>query len=507
MRVPAVTAAFWLFAVDEYKERPMLGAMKIVHVASELFPYIKTGGLADAVSALARVLARKGHEVSVFIPGYRAVLEHPAVAPNLRRGPRLRIQMGDSFKSGDLRSFSPEPNLTVYLICREEFFDRKQPYGNGERDYDDNHHRFIFFGKAVVEVMRTLELDADILHGHDWQAGLMPLFLRAAEDRSGDSLAIRTVHTIHNIAFQGLFPMKSFYRTNLPEELKGIDGVEFFGQVSAMKAGIVFADRVTTVSPQYAQEIQTSEFGCGLDGVIQLRAQDLIGLINGIDTQVWNPAGDTMIPAQFSADDLAGKRICRRALLRAHGMDPEFTGPVFGMVCRLTEQKGVQLLLENKAFFATTDAKLIILGSGDAELEAAVSALVTAHSDRISHSTALDEKMSHLVEAGSDFFLMPSLFEPCGLNQMYSQAYGTVPIVTGVGGLINTVIDIEQSPETGTGIIVEPDGAGVGAGLVRALALFAAPATLAAVQQRGIRTDFSWDKAAQAYETFYADEI
>ena len=485
----------------------MLGGMKIVHVASELFPYVKTGGLADAVGALARVLARKGHEVTVFIPGYRSVLEHPEVAPILQRCQRLRIQMGDSFKSGDLQSFSPEPNLTVYLICREEYFDRSLPYGTGERDYDDNHHRFIFFGKAVVEVMRSLDLDADILHGHDWQAGLVPLFLREAEDRYGCTLAIRTVHTIHNIAFQGLFPMKSFYRTNLPEELMGVDGVEFFGQVSAMKAGIVFADRVTTVSPQYAEEIQTPEFGCGLDGVIQTRAEDLIGMINGLDTSIWNPAIDRLLPATYRAEDLSGKKKCRAALLAAHGMNPRFEGPVFGMVCRLTEQKGVQLLLDNREFFENEEVKLIVLGGGDQKLEKAVGDLAAAHPGKISSHTSLDEKMSHLVEAGSDFFLMPSLFEPCGLNQMYSQAYGTIPIVTKVGGLINTVVDIDESPESGTGIIVEPDEVGVATGLARAMKLFDDKAAYATVQQRGMMTDFSWDRAAVAYEDFYAAEV
>lgn len=493
--------------MDELNEPPMLGVMKIVHVASELFPYIKTGGLADAVSALARVLARKGHEVNVFIPGYRTVLEHPEVAPHLERGQRLRIQVGDSFKSGDLRSFSPEPNFTVHLICREEYFDRSLPYGNGERDYDDNHHRFIFFGKAVVEVMRSLNLDADIVHGHDWQAGLVPLFLRAAEDRYGCTLAIRTVHTIHNIAFQGLFPMKAFYRTNLPTELMGIDGVEFFGQVSTMKAGIMFADRVTTVSPRYAEEIQTPEFGCGLDGVIQTRAEDLIGLINGLDTRVWNPSVDKLIPTTYSAANLSGKQKNRTALLKAHGMNVRFKGAVFGMVCRLAEQKGIQLLLENRAFFENEDVKLIILGGGDKKLEKAVGELAEAHPDKISLRTGLDEKMSHLVEAGSDFFLMPSLFEPCGLNQMYSQAYGTIPIVTKVGGLIDTVVDIDESPDKGTGIIVDPDASGVAAGLARAMELFSAKAVYAEAQQRGMLTDFSWDQAALAYEDFYADEV
>ena len=415
--------------------------------------------------------------------------------------------MGDSFKSGDLWSFSPQANLTVNLICRDEYYDRKFPYGNGERDYDDNHHRFIFFGKGVVEVMRSLDMDVDILHGHDWQAGLVPLFLRAAEDRYSTNLAIRTVHTIHNIAFQGLFPMRSFYRTNLPEELMGIDGVEYFGQVSSMKAGILFADRVTTVSPQYAQEIQTAEFGCGLEGVIQTRVEDLIGLINGIDTAVWNPATDPQIPAPYTAADLAGKQLCRAELLKTHGFDPQFKGPIFGMVCRLTEQKGVQLVLENQAFFEREAVKLIILGGGSPELEARVQRLAKALPDRVAHSAVLNEKLSHLVEAGSDFFLMPSLFEPCGLNQMYSQAYGTVPVVTKVGGLVNTVVDFEESPEYGTGIMIEPDAAGVGAGIDRAFALYQDTKTYQKVQRRGMLTDFSWDRAALAYEEFYASEV
>ncbi len=481
--------------------------MKIVHVASEMFPYVKTGGLADVVGALARELARKDHEVTVFLPGYRSVLEHPEVASGLRRTRRLRIEMGDMFMTGDVREFSPQPKLTVKLICREEFFDRRNPYGNGERDYEDNHHRFIFFCKAVVEVMRLSDLDADIVHGHDWQAGLLPLLLRAAEQRHRINLAMHTVHTIHNIAFQGLFPMKSFYRTNLPDELMGIDGVEYYGQASMMKAGILFADRITTVSPRYAQEIQTADFGCGLDGVVQLRADDLEGILNGIDTATWNPATDTMLPGTYSVGNLGGKRLCRAELLKAAGFDPRFSGPVFGMVCRLTEQKGVQLLLANRSFFEQENVRLIVLGGGDTLLEDGMRELATALKGKVYFKHVLDEKFSHLVEAGSDFFVMPSLFEPCGLNQMYSQNYGTIPVATRVGGLIDTIVDLDERPDEGTGILIEPTAQGLGAGLRRALTLFAEKSEYTAVQQRGMRRDFSWQQAAQAYDRFYEDLV
>jgi starch synthase len=480
--------------------------MKIVQVASELFPYVKTGGLADAVGALAGTLAERGHEVAVFLPGYRAAVDHP-LAAGAQRTLGLRIEMGDTFMTGEVRSFSPAPNLTLHLVCREEFFDRRNPYGTPERDYEDNHHRFIFFCKGVVEAMRFLELRADVIHGHDWQCGLLPLLLRHTEQRYGITLAMKTVFTIHNIAFQGVFPMRSFYRTNLPDELTGIDGVEFYGQMSMMKAGILFSDRVTTVSPRYAREIQTAEFGCGLDGVVTTRADDIVGLINGIDTDVWNPGADTLIPANYTVDNLAGKAACRADLLKRSGFDPKFTGPVFGMVCRVTEQKGVDLVLANAEFFKTNDVRLIVLGKGDRTLEAGLRGLAAAVPGRVSISARLDEGMSHLIEAGSDFFLMPSRFEPCGLNQMYSQAYGTIPLATRVGGLADTVVDLDHHPEAGTGVLFHPSAEGVKAGLDRALTLFADKALLAAVQARGMRADFGWDKTAQAYENLYGDAL
>jgi len=480
--------------------------MKIVQAASELFPYIKTGGLADAVGALAGTMAERGHEVAVFLPGYRAVVDHP-LASGAKRTLGLRIEMGDTFMTGEVRSFSPAKNLTVHLVCREEFFDRRNPYGTPERDYEDNHHRFIFFCKGVVETMRFLELSADVVHGHDWQCGLLPLLLRHTEQRYGVTLAMKTVFTIHNIAFQGVFPMRSFYRTNLPDELMGIDGVEFYGQMSMMKAGILFSDRVTTVSPRYAREIQTAEFGCGLDGVVATRADDILGLINGIDTDVWNPATDTLIPGNYTVDNLEGKAVCRADLLKRSGFDPKFAGPVIGMVCRLTEQKGVDLVLDNADFFVKNDVRLIILGTGDKELEAGLRELTASAPGKVALSSRLDEGMSHLIEAGSDFFLMPSRFEPCGLNQMYSQAYGTIPLVTRVGGLADTVLDLDIYPDAGTGVMFHPSAEGVAAGLARMLTLFADKALMRTVQARAMRADFGWARTAQAYEDLYDNAI
>ena len=480
--------------------------MKIVHAASELYPYMKTGGLADAVGALAGTFAGMGHEVSAFLPGYRDAIAHPGAAGAERKF-RLKIEMASQFMSGDILTFSPKKGLTVYLVCRDEFFDRRFPYANAERDYEDNADRFIFFCKAVVETMRLAGLRADIVHTHDWQAALTPLLLREAERRFGVTLAMKTVFTVHNIAYQGLFPAASFARTNLPEELNTMDGLEYYGQVNFLKGGIMFADRVTTVSPRYAKEIQTPEFGCGLDGVVQTRADDLFGLLNGVDTAVWNPETDGMIPARYSAANLDGKRECRRALLKLCGMDAAFAGPVFGMVCRLTEQKGVDLVLANAGFFTERPCRLVVLGKGDRKMESEFRALAGKAPAKIFMCTQHDEAMSHLIEAGSDFFVMPSHFEPCGLNQMYSQAYGTVPIVSRVGGLVDTVRDADEDPAGGTGLMCAPSAQGLVDALERALKLYGNKPRYAAIQQRGMARDFSWKRAAAAYETMYRDAL
>ncbi len=476
--------------------------MRIVHAASEMFPWLKTGGLADVVAALSGALADNGHEVAVFMPGYRSVLDK-AVPAGAERTHQLKIEMGEVFLAADIYTLTLRPHLTLHLICREEFFDRKQPYWTGERDYDDNDARFIFFQKAAVEVLRLTDFKADLVHCHDWQTGLLPVFLRDAERRHGVTLALKTLFTIHNIAYQGVFPRKSFALTNLPEEMLTIDGLEYYDQLSMLKGGVLFADLVTTVSPQYAREMQTPEFGHGMDGVIRTRVHDLHGLLNGIDTAVWNPATDRSLPARYSVEDLTGKDACRAKLLREFGWNARFKGPIFGIISRMTPAKGHDFILAAADFFASENCRLVVLGSGEKRYEVDFMELGSKHRERIGVSVRLDEGMSHLIEAGADFFLMPSLFEPCGLNQMYSLAYGTVPLVSRVGGLMDSVVDIDGQPDAGTGIMFAPNQEEFNAALRRALGLYADKSRLAAVRQRGMTQDFSWKSAVAAYERMY----
>lgn len=472
-----------------------------------MFPYIKTGGLADAVAALVGALADQGHEIAVFIPGYRSVLDG-AHAEGARRSQKLKIELGDAFLAGYVCTLNPRPGVTLHLICREEFFDRKLPYWTGERDYDDNDARFIFFQKAVTEMLRLTDFKADVVHCHDWQTGMLPLFLREAERRHDVTLALKTVFTIHNIAYQGIFSRKSFALTNLPDELMGIDGLEYYDQMCMLKGGILFADRVTTVSPQYAKEIQTPEFGNGMDGVIRTRLEDLHGLINGIDTAVWNPATDHSLPAKYTPDNLGGKAACRAKLLKEFGWNGKLKGgPIFGMVCRFTAAKGLDFVLGAADFFERENCRLVILGSGEKKYEALLRDFAAKLPAKVGVCIRLDEVMSHLVEAGSDFFLMPSLFEPCGLNQMYSQAYGTIPLVTNVGGLVDTVIDIDVNPEAGTGIVFPPKQAEFNAALRRAITLYDDQEKYARIQRRAMLRDFSWTTAVEAYGKLYADAL
>jgi starch synthase len=269
----------------------------------------------------------------------------------------------------------------------------------------------------------------------------------------------------------------------------------------------MFADRVTTVSPRYAKEIQTPEFGCGLDGVVQTRTEDIVGLLNGVDNAVWNPALDSLLPSRYSAVNLAGKNVCRVELLKRGGFQTEFKGPIFGIVARLTEQKGIDFVLMNRDFFLNHDCRLIVLGSGNKRMEEEQRELALEAPQRVHLSAKLDETMSHLIEAGGDFFIMPSVFEPCGLNQMYSQVYGTIPIVSRVGGLADTVVDADEEPRNGTGLMCEPNAASLRDALQRALVLFADKPRYAAVQQRGMSKDFSWKVAAAGYERLYQDSL
>jgi starch synthase len=473
--------------------------MKIVHATAEFFPYAKIGGLADMVGSLTSTLSDKGHDISVFMPGYQEVFKHPDTMLATHPLP-LKTE------GATVRVFSPRKNLTIYLLCNRMFFDRPGIYGNDGQDFKDNDRRFMFFSRGVIEAMRLFKMQADVVHCHDWQTALLPMLIRHVERRYGVTLATKTVFTIHNIAFQGKFPIQAFDRSDLPDAIPGFPNLEHDGQVNMLKGGILFADQLTTVSPRYAGEIQTAAFGCGLEEVVAMNAHRLVGLLNGIDSTVWNPISDVHLPAHYSIDNIHGKYVCRNELLKKLSLEPEFRGPVFGMVCRLAEQKGLDLVLANKEFFFG-ETRLIILGSGEHRYEEALCQLKDAAPGKISFCKCFNEGMSHLVEAGCDFFLMPSLFEPCGLNQMYSQVYGTVPLVSRVGGLFDTVTDADEHPEDGTGLMFPPTADGFEDGLIRALRLFEEKPRLVATQHRGMQKDFRWANAATAYERLYQNSL
>ena len=479
--------------------------MKIIHAASEMFPFLKTGGLADVAGALCKSLSRFGHDVSIFLPGYRKIIESPEFA-KAKLKVILQVELGDEYLRGELYALPLGKRQTMYVIRRDEFFDRSSPYGSANRDYDDNDRRFIWYCKAIVEGMRLLELKADVFHSHDWQTGLAPLFLRVAEEEYGTSLALKTFFSIHNMAFQGLFPSNSFRYTNLPSEFNELDGIEFYEQISLIKGGIFFSDKIITVSPNYAKEILTPEFGCGMEGALKTRSSDLIGIANGIDTEVWDPNTDDRLPANYSLSNLEGKRTCRSHLIEKLGL-AETENPIYGIVCRLTEQKGLDILLSQMSFFSKQDCRLVVLGLGDPKFERALKRWARTRPDKIAVCTVLDETMSHLVEAGSDYCLMPSIFEPCGLNQMYSQRYGTPPLASNVGGLHDTIDDFRENPETGTGLLFEPSEPHFKNALEESLSIFRSEGEYQRMQANGMKRDFSWSNAAKEYEALYSDSI
>ncbi|MBK1879778.1 glycogen synthase GlgA [Pelagicoccus mobilis] len=477
--------------------------MKIVHAASEMFPYVKTGGLADVCGSLFKSLAGVGHEVSFFLPGYRKIIESKEFE-SAKLKVVLQVELGEQFLRGEVWAISLGKRQTLYIIRRDEYFDRSNLYGTRERDYDDNDARFIYFSKAVVQAMRLLDIKADILHCHDWQTGLLPLFLRMAEQETGMTLALKTFFSIHNLAFQGLYPRSSFKLTNLPEEFNAIDGLEFYEQISMIKGGIFFADKIMTVSPNYAREILTPRFGCGLEGALKVREEDLVGIANGIDTEVWNPRKDPYLLNHYGANDLSGKALCQEALLNKVGLK-KGEGPVYGLVARLTEQKGVDLLLKRMNFFVKNDCRIVLLGKGDPTYEKALRRWAKSHPEHVAVCIVLDEEMSHLVEAGSDYFIMPSVFEPCGLNQMYSQRYGTLPLVSGVGGLKDTVVDIVSDPKEGTGIVFEPNEEAYAQALEDSLSLYNDQKAFLHAIKRAMKRDFSWKRVTAEYEALYQD--
>lgn len=470
--------------------------MRILFPASEVEPFSKTGGLADVAGALPQALAARGHEVRVVTPLYRSVPRDGLV----ETGRRVTLEF--PFGPVTVRTWetSPAKGVTTVFIDVPALFDRPGLYGESTTDYADNARRFSVLTMAALTDAQAVGFVPDVLHCHDWQTGLGPLALKRGYTKVFPDA--RSVLTIHNLAYQGGFAKSTVPELGIPWTDFTPGGVEYWDHLSFLKAGIVFADAVTTVSPTYADEITTFQGGMGLDGVLRAKRGGVTGIVNGIDTTEWNPATDVYLPARFSDVDLSGRAVCRAKLLEEARLPPPTAGmPLFGVIGRMVEQKGADLLHAALPVFLEHGASVVVLGSGAPALEQGWKLLEARYPMRVSVRIGYDTGLAHLIEAGSDFFLMPSRFEPCGLNQLYSQRYGCVPIVHAVGGLADTVDDVKGGHGTGLAFRGATVDAVQGA-LRRALELFRAPA-FTEVQRRGMRRDFSWDVSAAKYEDVY----
>lgn len=450
------------------------------------------------VAALAKSLGRAGHQVGLITPLYRAVRQkHPDLRPF---DWEIDLPLGTHRVQARVRTATPSQNLTIYFIDQPGFYDRPGLYNEGGVDYLDNAQRFIFFSKCVAQMARYLPWRPEIVHVHDWQAALVPLFILHQRSYEGWTDAPRTCLTIHNLAYQGRFARWEYGLTNLPDDYFTPDGVEFYGDLNCLKAGIAYASLVTTVSPRYAREITTPEYGCGLDAVLRARGDSLIGILNGVDDEEWNPAHDRFLQFPYSPGNLAGKAGEKAALQKTLGLPVRPDVPLFASVTRLTAQKGVDILLGALAEMLAADLQFIMLGSGDSPMEAAYAALARRYPDKVAAVIGFNQGLSHRVEAGADFFLMPSLFEPCGLNQMYSQSYGTIPIVRATGGLDDTVVDFTEDETRATGIKFHDYSVRALAKAIRkALVLYQHPELLQHVRANGMAADFSWTRTTARY--------
>jgi len=474
--------------------------MHIAHVTSEALPFAKTGGLADVTFGLSRALVRRGHSVTVVMPAYRLGAGEPPGEATERtveaQGCRFVLRR------------SAVDGIDYLLLDAPRLFARPALYGTADGDFPDNPIRFAAFARAAVLALAAAAGGPDVVHCHDWQAALIPTLL-GRDAILGRALAqVPTVLTIHNLGYQGSFPSWALEAAALPRRLYHPEALEFYGLVNFLKGGIKKADRLTTVSPTYAREILRPELGCGLDGVLSSRAEHLSGILNGLDTEEWNPARDRHLSCPLVASDLAqAKRRCRAAL--AAEMELQEDGSLLAvMVTRLAGQKGIDVVARTVNGLVAQGVRLAVLGSGERELEDALRSAAVRHPGRVAVRLGFDAGLAHRMYAGADLFLMPSRYEPCGLGQLIALRYGVLPVVNPTGGLADTIRDLGADPETGNGFHLHrltPEGLGSAVG--RALELFAEPRRLAAVRRRAMAEDHGWDRAAAEYEALYGELV
>jgi starch synthase len=479
----------------------MSSPLKVLLVTSECVPFAKTGGLGDVVGALARVLHRQGIDARIVMPLYAGmpwrefeILEGILTVPTWFGTARAGVRLGRL----------PRSQVPVYFLEYHQYFDRPYLYGPPGGDYPDNFERFAFLSRGALELCTALGWIPDVVHANDWQTALVPVYVNTVE--WGRPLhGSASVYTIHNLAYQGIFERDDLPITGLGHEHFHSGEFEHFGTLNLTKAAFAHSTVLSTVSPTYAREIQTSAYGFGLDGVLRSRGFDLFGILNGIDVEEWNPATDPWIAAHFDASDLSGKRACTAALQHEAGLPARHEVPVFGVIGRAVSQKGFDVLAQALDQILEWDLQIVVLASGDSAIEAHFAQLAGEHDDRMAVWLAFDDARAHRIEAGADFFIMPSRFEPCGLSQMYSLRYGTLPIVRATGGLIDTVENYEQASGRGTGFVFNDlDVDSLANTIGWAFSTWHdRPHHIDALRRRGMRRDFSWDRAAREYERMY----
>jgi len=473
--------------------------LHIAFATTELVPYMKTGGLADVSAALPKALAKLGHRVTVFLPRYGNI---PFPAGEFVGS--VHVPVDDVHRSAGFYLAPLGKGLHVVFVEHPPFFERPFPYGVGNDDYPDNRLRFAFFSRAILEYFRSRGERPDVFHAHDWQTGMLPVYLKAFYWDDPTLHRCPTLFTIHNMAYQGNFGTDTIGTLGLPWNLGTRDALELHGGISYMKGGLLFSEVLTTVSPQYAREIQTPQMGLGLDGVVRERAQDLVGILNGVDYDEWDPRTDRHIVKTYSPGDLSGKAACKADVLAAFGLPAEPDLPLVGIISRLVAQKGFDVVVKAWYDLLQRPLRMVVLGTGEPDVQDGFRAMAARAPDRYAVRLAYDNALAHKIEAGADMFLMPSRFEPCGLTQLYSLRYGTVPVVRATGGLVDTVEPYDPATGQGTGFRFDhPDGTGLMWALDQALGACAERPAWEKLMRNGMARDFSWERSAREYVALY----
>lgn len=469
-------------------------------LSSEISPFARTGGLGEVVATLSGALARRGHELCLIMPAYRSVLRGEFA---LAECPfKVSVPVSNRQVEASVLETSLEENAAVYFIRADPYYDREFLYGTAAGDYPDNAERFVFFCRAALEILRRHPVE--IAHGHDWQSAFAIIALKAQGARYPELAATKTVFTIHNLGFQGIFREPDWHLLNLDRSLFTPRHLEFFGNINLLKGALVFADKITTVSPSYAGEIMSAEQGFGLEGVLRERARDVAGILNGVDYSRWNPKLDPCITKRYDANCLTTKADCKRNLSLDVGLPPDSKVPLIGMISRLTAQKGLDLIEAILDELMARDVEMVVLGAGEPHYERFFTQAAERYPAKIAVRIGFDEAMAHKIEAGADIFLMPSQYEPCGLNQMYSLKYGTIPVVRSIGGLKDTVEDYDDESGTGTGFVFdEYKPQALLHAIERALRVFGNQRNWTSLCRKAMSMNFSWDHSAENYDELY----